>query len=441
MEKQFSVGVAREVISPGIGTCLFGYAPDIHSESLHDDLTATAFAFVYGETITVLISVTVCLVADELSDIIRKETGQELGIPWQNVIICATHTHSGPATVSYEGWGDINRNYCDSILRPQILKAAVRAMGGVKPAKTGTASVNSDVGINRRQISKEGIISLGQNPWGIYDTEMTAVDFIGCDDGERIGTLIHYGAHGTSFPKNIISRDWPGFMTDRVEEAFGGTCAFVNGCIGDVGPRLSNGKTGAGSSPKSMYEVGGRAAGDACRAIRSIKEYRADTCLKVASGEITLPVSDVIPYEEARKALDGFGNSKTLTNINKLTGTYYGNVVKYYEEGTQGLPARENMQFLQSLVLIGNTVLVPFPFETFSEIGLRLKNYSRYQRTLSISCANGAGNYLPSQDQICRGGYEVRMFMMNNIRPLLPDTDTRLINANLEIMEKFEARQ
>ncbi|MDD5604008.1 MAG: hypothetical protein PHG48_08070, partial [Eubacteriales bacterium] len=213
-----------------------------------------------------------------------------------------------------------------------------------------------------------------------------------------------------------------------------------NGCIGDVGPRLSNGRT-TGNGPKSMYEVGGRAAGDACRAIRSIKEYRAETCIKVASGEITLPVSEIIPYEEARKALDSLGKGKKLTNLNKLTSTYYSNVVKYYEEGAQGSQARGNMHFVQTLVLIGDTVLVPFPFETFSEIGLRLKNYSRYQRTLSISCANGAGNYLPSQDQICRGGYEVRMFLMNNIRPLLPDTDTKLINANLEIMEKFEAQQ
>ena len=42
MEKLY-LGVAREIITPAIGGQLYGYRPDIFSESVEDDLTVTAY--------------------------------------------------------------------------------------------------------------------------------------------------------------------------------------------------------------------------------------------------------------------------------------------------------------------------------------------------------------------------------------------------------------
>ena len=39
------LGTAREIITPKIGACLYGYKPDWHSTSVADDLTAIAFYF------------------------------------------------------------------------------------------------------------------------------------------------------------------------------------------------------------------------------------------------------------------------------------------------------------------------------------------------------------------------------------------------------------
>ena len=39
------LGVAREVITPEVGSQLYGYTPDVFSEAVEDDLTVTAFYF------------------------------------------------------------------------------------------------------------------------------------------------------------------------------------------------------------------------------------------------------------------------------------------------------------------------------------------------------------------------------------------------------------
>ena len=45
MERIFMAGAAREDITPAVGTCLYGYRPNHHSESVHDPLQVTAAAF------------------------------------------------------------------------------------------------------------------------------------------------------------------------------------------------------------------------------------------------------------------------------------------------------------------------------------------------------------------------------------------------------------
>ena len=67
------LGISREDITPQIGCNLYGYNPDIYSESIHDNLDATAFAFGYGEKTAILVSVTVCAINDELQLRIRNE--------------------------------------------------------------------------------------------------------------------------------------------------------------------------------------------------------------------------------------------------------------------------------------------------------------------------------------------------------------------------------
>jgi hypothetical protein len=56
---------------------------------------------------------------------------------------------------------------------------------------------------------------------------------------------------------------------------------------------------------------------------------------------------------------------------------------------------------------------------------------------LGLGCTNGSNSYLPSRDQIARGGYEVERFMWSGARQLADNADMHLINQNIQLMGKL----
>ena len=95
----------------------------------------------------------------------------------------------------------------------------------------------------------------------------------------------------------------------------------------------------------------------------------------------------------------------------------------------------ESFSFRQTLVRIGPVVLAPLPMEPFAEIGLRLRSYGSFPYILALGNTNGYYSYLPSQDQICRQGYEIERFDWGTPLRFADDADTQLINENLRLMK------
>ena len=424
------VGAGKEIITPKIGGNLMGYSQDIYSESVNDDLTVTVIAFEQEETRALLFSVSVCLISDELSDEIRTAVETKTGVPAENILLCCTHTHSGPVTVKMTGWGDVDRPYCDEILIPRCVAAAVQAVKTLKPVQAGIGTAQSRVGVNRREVKRDGRIELGVNPWGLRDPVMTVITFR-CEDGSTLANIVHYGAHCTASGANReITRDWAGVMTDRLEAESGGITAFINGALGDVGPRLSNGLTW-GKLEYAM-ETGAMAALDATYIYRYISHF-SDVDCSVATGEIRIPYEPLLPLDQAEKEFNKYDEEPPHNLDHAKYNTLKEIIAMHGREQT----GKKSLVLDQTLLRIGDVVFVPFPYEVFTEITMRLREFSPYLHTLSISCANGSHGYLPDQSQMCRGGYEVEMFKWMTPDRLPEDTDVRIVEENLRLMEKL----
>jgi len=250
------VGARREIITPPVGAMLMGYAPARAAEAVHDDLAVTAIALARNKTQALLISADVCVIKDPQSTQFRTRVAEATGVPFSNIILAATHTHSGPAMRGTPGGADLDEGYLATIFEPQLVKAAVQATSALRPARMGVATSLSDVGVNRRQIDPSGQVRLGQNPWGCCDPTMTVISFRAMD-GTPIANLIHYGAHCTGAGANPeITRDWAGPMVDRLATESGALTVFFNGAEGDCGPRLSNGKTTGVKDIRFALELG-----------------------------------------------------------------------------------------------------------------------------------------------------------------------------------------
>lgn len=434
MLKQFLIGAARRIITPPLGTPLAGYPYERIAKAVNDDLTVNAVAMGAGKPTAVLVSIDVAVVADELVDEISTKISEQTDISKKDIIICAIHTHSGPANTSC--WGEVNNTYNDDILIPMTLEAVKEAVANAVPAVMGVGVTNSDAGVNRRELTKDGEVVLGQNPYGIYDPEMTVLAFKS-PEGKPIVNLIHYGAHATAAGEGPeITRDWPGYMVDSMEKLTSAMTVFINGAEGDVGPRLSNGKTTGGKPDGDIMmacEVGSLAALDAARAYKSIKEYR-EVSFDTFSDEIKLPYRTLPPLEELRRERDAMGDPDKLIEVDAVKYAYLTDKIEMLENGVE---PQQYHKMRQVLFAFNSVVLVPFAFEMFSEITLRLKSYSPFKHTLGLSNANGRNGYLPSRDQLCRGGYEVEMFYYYANAGLADNTDDNIINEYLRMISEL----
>ncbi len=445
MKNPFKVGVAYEIITPPLGTPLYGYEFQRKATKVNDDLRATALAVEQGELKAILISVDVVSIGVDLGNEVRTLISEATNVPFKNITISAIHTHSGPAMKSAKGWGSANESFINEIFIPQTVKAAKEAVANLTPAVMGVGTTRSEVGVNRREMQQDGTVLLGQNPYGIADLEMTVVNFRDTN-GTSVANIIHYSAHGTSAGRNPeITRDWPGVMIDRVEKETGALTLFFNGSEGDMGPRLSNGQTTGDTADwtktdvptgdiRYVYEIGSLAAIDAMRAYNSIKEY-SEVEFKAESDVITLPYDKQWTLEEAETRLAELDAKEHLVQVENREYAKVSAIIDMYKNN---IPFETEMKLDQTVFAFNSVAFVPFQFELFSEISLRLRKYSPFANTLCMCNTNGSNFYLPSKDQFVRGGYEIDIFRLANVYKLTDDTDTVIINENMRILKKMK---
>ena len=151
MKEKLILGVDEEIITPKVGGNLFGYALDVISNKVNDDLTATAYYFSNGKTEAFMISLTVCVVTTDLTDRIRSDIEKKTGVSKDNILIHATHTHSGPSTATLPGFGLVDVEYIEKIFVPGIEKAAVDAKASAEPVTMAVSQAESKVAVNRRE--------------------------------------------------------------------------------------------------------------------------------------------------------------------------------------------------------------------------------------------------------------------------------------------------
>lgn len=434
-------GVAREKITPPLGTCLFGYKPGVEATSVNDDINVNVLYLTDSHESVVFIDCDMGLLANEVADRMRSEAAALTGLSKSRIVASATHTHSAPNASDMEGWGGIDYKFVDEILMPKTLKAVAAAAGSLCRVRLGVGQTESRLGINRREIDPESNVHLGQNPWGPFDSRLTVLSLVR-DDGSQLVNIVHYGCHGTCAGCNHeVTRDWPGPMTDALEREYGGLAMFFNAASGDVGPRLSNGKTTADIT--YVAEVGAVAAADALRARQGISDYRDDAVIDVITGTVTLPYRPLPSREylenELADILARYPDPSKLTNLKYLEYRHVLDMLDIYKQGKK--PETE-YSYEQVIVAVGGIAIVPFPFELFSVIAMRLRHYSPFDDTLCICNTNGSNVYLPNKEEICRGGYEIGTFRFGKAFGLTDDSDSLLIKQNLSLLiELFKRRK
>jgi hypothetical protein len=432
--------VARRNITPEIGTPLFGYGNQRLAQTVDDGLNVTVLYLESDDCSSCILSLDWCYIDEIEVANLRALISQAIKIAPENVIIHATHTHSGPITMDCWGLGWRDEKYLE-FARPRIVEAVVEAGSTPVAVRVGIGTIHTDIGVNRCEVDVEGNIQLGFNEWGPRDRDMTIVRFERAADDQAgstpgtLATVVHAGAHPTARGDDpAISRDWPGVMMDRVEQLTGAPVVFLNGAFGNVAPRTTIGGP-SGDADKASREVGLRAALHAMQAWREIKEFR-DLDLQTSHATFVLPFADLPSREVAEAQFAQYAGQENATGEGEAEWRYWNAVLQAHDG-----PPQTAREWSQSITRLGPIVFVPFAGEIFSEICLRLKQASPFAHTLCLGTTNGTHGYYVTREALTRNCHEVWFNKTICAHLLAANNDDVLVQENLKLLQALQTAE
>lgn len=391
--------------------------------SAHDPFFARALVLSDQETTVAMVVVDSLGAAPEVLEEAKELASVETGIPTSQMLICSTHTHSGPPSNAKDGPAPAVA-YRGRLVNG-LAESIIRAHGSLEPSEFGaSAHPLSDEVRNRRWYLKPGKMPLNpfgkldevkmnpgyspdvlDRPAGPIDPDITVIS-IRNRRHKPLALFANYSLHYVGgIPKGQLSADYFGefsrLMPNRLRAGESFVAMMSNGTSGDINnlPFL------IARPPREPFEqvriVAQKAADTAWIAYHTIAQHHQDVALDMREREITLEYRRPSDEElaEAKEVL-AIKDQEAIEKLPRLAQNYARQTVRAAERQERDVTVK-----LQA-IRIGDFAVCGIPFETFVEIGLELKDLSPFEQTMVIGLANGRYGYLPTPRQHRLGGYE-----------------------------------
>ncbi len=467
---QIKVGVAETIITPPnpIGVRMAGYDRGANtSTGVHDDLYARSLV-VEGEdgTSSAMITVAVVNMSELVMDQIRTGVYKETGIPFKNVIVSSTHTHSGPVM------GNLEDNYIKFFIS-RTVQSAVNAWKSRVPGKIGVGSAEVfGMAMNDRRMEHGGVPP---------DPEFAVIKVENAQ-GKLLGVFFNYGCHPSALDLHNLqfTEDWPYFSIKGIKEKLtkGVVVGYFQSAQGDakVGYQAELSAVGAfmqGIRSFEFAEKKGLVLSEAVLKLLPEIKTSADLVVKVSYDKFQIPIRTKFPYTHQEALIWQEKAKKTLNEKEKLV-IYYPTDIEGVERlkqaardlvakgeigktigprtldkykvdywlATQAVSQSKRIEAMppnpapylmpMQALRIGATVFVTFPAEVFTEIGLTVKQKSSYANTFILGVAGGFNGYIATAAEYIEGGYAV------NGSPYAPQAEQAIINASMELINRVK---
>ena len=145
--KTLKVGVAQSDITPPIGTCLAGYFNKRVSTGIIHPLRAKAIVAGSGDERVALITCDLITMTAEVCQRVRKIVHDATGILESHVMICSTHTHTGPDLRPSNANCPRNEEYYEGV-PARIAQAAIDAANSQKDAVMCIGTEQEEAAVN-----------------------------------------------------------------------------------------------------------------------------------------------------------------------------------------------------------------------------------------------------------------------------------------------------
>ena len=424
MEKM-KVGYGRAEITPEGPINLGGYGNDAVriSEEVRDPLYATCIAFTDPNGNTVLLFTTDMLSTYEaLANPVREALSQEFGIPFENIMVSATHSHSTPAAGRTD---DVMMAFREKYAEG-LKEAARKAMADRTEAAiyVGNAYTECMNWVRHYKMADGSTMTCPPiddpdivGPIGELDQRVNVLRFD--REGRKPFILVNYGVHADTVNGDVLSADWPYWMEKTLDLALeGANCMFICGAQGDVGSTnvhpdsadMNDTEISFDNEMKSpgMARFVGRAlAGTVLQLYDKVYYTDVDSIhmiTKTVPVRLNVPEPHEVPLAKKYKELHEAGRDCDIPYTAMEQNTVVAEALRIckYENSPEFLDM--NMLGLR----LGPVALVGIPGEPFTEIGVKIKEAEGFDMILPCALTNGCEGYFPSPEAYAAGGYEAR---------------------------------
>ncbi|MDP6039007.1 MAG: hypothetical protein QGG64_10680, partial [Candidatus Latescibacteria bacterium] len=395
-----------------------------------------------GEMQWVLLSLDLIGIDGEQVAQVRAGVEAQTGIPGAHVMVCCSHTHSGPVMPSSDPRRDPLGEAEVQEIPARVLVLVDALVGAVSQAFEARESVQlrfisgqlEGWSQNRRRVAQGGIpVDLGVRGMLLTGAE-----------GHPKVVVVNYACHPTVMgSKNlIVSAEYPGAMARLVESVYPGCAAlFVNGACANLNPNWFKLES---NSFTTISRMGQALGGEVIRAVNTA------LATEIAEHDVTLGADELqefLPLWEQPGEEEAFALLEKQQNLleRAKAGAFPQNPFPFWhsmsvDENLSVQMAESYVAWAEKLVRladvqvrveaprvevqalrIGRGGIVSMPGEIFMELGVQIKEAFPNQPVMVAGYTNGSVGYIPTQEAFGKGGYEVTIAQRARLIPIAKD--------------------
>jgi hypothetical protein len=412
------IGVARTRLSPPWGVELSGWGYYLGRiwQRVRDHTAATALVVVDGQGRGMALVAVDLMYADaDFIRAVREQVSRFTDLPPSSVCVGCSHSHNTPTAALIRGAGEVDADYVAWAAR-QAATAVILAWKNRQPATlhVGHGELN---GWTFNRTREHGPADPRVGVWRITDRE-----------GRPFAAVVGFQAHPTvqmALGPADLSRDYPGQVTDLLEENFPGlTALYFQGACGDINFRPEY------NDPARCHEPGRALAEVAREALLSGRPVE-DEQVAAITHTVQLPTRRWQPEEiavirqecehrmrsgDTTGWLDGF--ARVVVNYPaRLPERYGGDVgaavqavarfgMEWSTEALKDLEQRpEVLQTEVQALRVGDAFVVTTGSELFNTLSLEVRRQWSEGELLIVGYANDSIGYVPDAYDVDRRSY------------------------------------
>lgn len=412
-------GFYEKVITPPLGLGIPGYFDARFATDVLSDLYARAAVVSDGSKTVAFLAVDALTMNEELSHAIAERIHKFTGIKKENILICATHIHTGGPVFEPNETEDYTDEAYISMLIDLSADAVTLAYKRLKPmrAKYACATVDS-ISFVRNYKMEGGYVmtnpAMGRpdiiGPCAEIDSEVPVLVF--CDEADKpCGAVISFACHQDCLvgSKDWYSTDYAGATDQELKKEYGPdfVSVFFQGTCGDINHFDVTKKH---PLTKETYLWMGSLLASEIKFVMPDAKAITDETVDAKMETLTLPCRLFSEEElkEARTFLkEHEGKPIVYTEFNPETDFfryhYAKRALKYMETASKTKEVRVQV------IRIGDFLMYAFPGEVFVDFGHYIKENAPTEKRMIATLAFLGYSYIPTKELFQPTVYEAAL--------------------------------